>query len=183
MTKAKLLQPDLVLGDTIIHLTPAILRHYHLQGLVLDVDETLVPIKETTVTVELKRWIDQVRDHAAIWLVSNNISGYRIGKIADSLNLPYFAGAGKPSRRKLRQALNAMDLPVSRVAMVGDRLFTDILAGNRMGMFTILVEPMVNSNSAVRAYPIRNAEVWISEKLGVSLNHSQHKFIKPDKFS
>ncbi len=183
MTKAKLLQPDLILGDTIIHLTPAILSHYNLQGLVLDVDETLVPMKESIASSELQDWVVTIRRFASIWLVSNNISGYRIKKIAESLDLPYFSGAGKPSRRKLRQAIRAMDLPVSRVAMVGDRLFTDVLAGNRMGMFTILVEPMVDSAKAVRAYPIRNLEVWISQKLGVSLSHSQHKFTKPDKFS
>ncbi len=174
LSQAKLLQPDFVLGDTIIHLTPAILRHYHLEGLVLDVDETLVPMKESSVSPELQQWVENIRRFATIWLVSNNISGYRIGKIADSLDLPYFSGAGKPSRRKLRQALHSMDLPVSQVAMVGDRLFTDVLAGNRMGMFTILVEPMVDSTEALKAYPIRNAEVWISEKLGVSLRRSQH---------
>lgn len=43
MSKTKLLQPDLVLGDTILGLTPEILTHYHIKGLVLDVDETLVP--------------------------------------------------------------------------------------------------------------------------------------------
>jgi predicted HAD superfamily phosphohydrolase YqeG len=32
--------------------------------------------------------------------------------------------------------------------MVGDRLFTDVLAGNRLGLFTILVEAMVNPNEA-----------------------------------
>jgi len=52
----------------------------------------------------------------------------RIGGIAHSLNLPYILGAVKP-RRKLRQAVTAMNLPVEQVAMVGDRLFTDVLAG------------------------------------------------------
>ena len=55
--------------------------------------------------------------------------------------MPYILGAAKPSRRKLRQAVDGMNLPVDQVAMVGDRLFTDVLAGNRLGMFTILVEP------------------------------------------
>jgi HAD superfamily phosphatase (TIGR01668 family) len=85
------------------------------------------------------------------------------------LDLPYFLGARKPSRRKLLQAAMAMNLPVEKVAMVGDRLFTDVIAGNRLGMFTILVEPMVNPLIAEREYPIRNFEVWISEILGVTL--------------
>lgn len=174
MTKAKLLQPDLVLGHTILHLTPAILHHYQLRGLVLDVDETLVPLRESQVSAELADWVGQFRGDIPIWLVSNNLSDQRIGRIAKSIDLPYLLGAGKPSRRKLRKALVAMSLDPDRVAMVGDRLFTDVLAGNRMGMFTILVEPMVDA-SAVRRYPIRNFEVWLSQKLGVSLGAFSHK--------
>lgn len=46
MSKAKLLQPDLILGYTILGLNQEMLDHYHIKGLVLDVDETLVPLKK-----------------------------------------------------------------------------------------------------------------------------------------
>ncbi|ACK64421.1 HAD superfamily (subfamily IIIA) phosphatase, TIGR01668 [Rippkaea orientalis PCC 8801] len=183
MSKTKLLQPDLVLGDNILGLTPEILAHYHIKGLVLDVDETLVPLKKAHVSEELRGWIESIKAQTPIWLVSNNISENRIGRIANSLNVPYLLGAVKPSRRKLRQAVQAMDLPMSRVAMVGDRLFTDVLAGNRLGMFTILVEPMVDAAIAARSYPIHNFEVWLSQKLGVSLMSSKPKFTKHDRSS
>ncbi len=173
MTKAKILQPDLVLGNNILSLTPEILQKYNIKGLVLDVDETLVPLKESLVTEELKTWLAQIRALVPIWLVSNNISENRIGRIAQSVDLPYLLGAGKPSRRKLKKAIEEMNLPPSQVAMVGDRLFTDVLAGNRLGMFTILVEPMVDVAIAARSYPIRNFEVWFFQKLGVSFSH-QH---------
>jgi HAD superfamily phosphatase (TIGR01668 family) len=65
--------------------------------------------------------------------------------------------------------------------MVGDRLFTDVLAGNRLGMFTILVEPMVDPAIATRSYPIRNFEVWLSQMLGISLAATQHNFTKSDE--
>ena len=183
MSKAKLLQPDLILGDTILGLTPEILAHYHIKGLVLDVDETLVPLKKAYVSEELRQWIESIRPMAPIWLVSNNLSQSRISRIAKSLNVPYLLGAVKPSRRKLKRAVQAMELPVARVAMVGDRLFTDVLAGNRLGMFTILVKPMVDAAVAARSYPIHNFEVWLSQKLGVSLMTSQHKFTKGDQSS
>lgn len=178
MNKAILLQPDLVLGDTITNLTPEILQQYQIKGLVLDVDETLVPLKETEASPELKQWIAQIREIVSIWLVSNNLSQTRIGNIAKSLDLPYIVGAKKPSRKKLRKAAEAMNLPVERVAMVGDRLFTDVLAGNRLGMFTILVEPMADSSITARSYTIRNFEVWLSQKLGVSLVGTQNKLTK-----
>jgi HAD superfamily phosphatase (TIGR01668 family) len=181
MTKAKLLQPDLILGGPVTNLTPQILQHHQLKGLILDVDETLVPLKESEVSEELQQWAAQLRRVAPIWLVSNNLSDSRIGKIANSLDLPYLLGAVKPSRRKLRQAIQAMDLPIEQVAMVGDRLFTDILAGNRLGMFTILVQPLVDAEIAARHYTIRNFEVWLSQQLGVSLKTVQQNFTSPDK--
>jgi hypothetical protein len=181
MIKKALLQPDLILGDTVTKITPALLRQYQLQGLILDVDETLVPLKKREVSELLQEWIAEIRQVALIWLVSNNLSQSRISGIARSLNLPYLASAKKPSRRKLRQAVAEMDLPIERVAMVGDRIFTDVLAGNRLGMFTILVEPMLDPAVVARAYPIRNFEVWLSKIIGVSLATTQHKFTGEDE--
>ena len=42
MSKRLLLQPDLVLGGIITDLTPEILQANQIEGLILDVDETLV---------------------------------------------------------------------------------------------------------------------------------------------
>lgn len=171
MSWGKLLQPDLVLGGSVLHLSPDVIVENKLQGLVLDVDETLVPMSIDSVSDELQDWVIQMRSVAHLWLVSNNVSRTRISRIAEALDLPYIFGARKPSRRKLRQAVESMQLPVEAVAMVGDRLFTDVLAGNRMGMFTVLVEPMLVPGKADQKYLVRSFEVWISQKLGASLAH------------
>lgn len=183
MVWGKLLQPDLVLGDTVLSLTPDIVQHYHLKGLVLDVDETLVPFRASEASTELLPWVERIRKLTRLWLVSNNISETRIRRIAESLDVPYIAGAGKPSRRKLRQAVTAMNLPVEQIGMVGDRLFTDVLAGNRLGMFTILVDPMVDPGTAARHFPVRSLEVWASQILGASIAGQQQNLKNPDKTS
>lgn len=169
MSWGKLLQPDLVLGNSVIHLTPDLLQHHQIKGVVLDVDETLVPMKERSVSETLKGWVETIRPDVSLWLVSNNISQARIGAIAEALDLPYISAAAKPSRRKVKRAVEAMNWPVEQVAMVGDRLFTDVLAGNRLGMFTILVEPMVDPENLPPANSVRNLEVWVSKLLGASL--------------
>ena len=172
MSWGKLLQPDLVLGEPILSLTPEILHQNNLKGLVLDVDETLVPMSLAEVSEELQVWVQTLRPTVSLWLVSNNLSQNRISRIAKALNLPYILGARKPSRRKLRQAVDAMNIPIEQVAMVGDRLFTDVLAGNRLGMFTILVEPMVDPAKVAQRYPVRTVEVWLSQALGATLPSS-----------
>lgn len=178
MTWNNLLQPDLSLEGSILQLSTEIIQQYGLKGLVLDVDETLVPFTVDTASPELQQWVEQIRSHVDLWLVSNNLSEVRIGNIARSLNLPYYLGAAKPSRRKIRAALQAMNLPAAQVGMVGDRLFTDVLAGNRLGMFTIFVEPIVHPDAALRSHPVRNFEVWISEILGASITPKQSKIHK-----
>ncbi|MDA0674018.1 MAG: YqeG family HAD IIIA-type phosphatase [Cyanobacteria bacterium] len=170
MSWVSLLQPDLILGEPILGLTPAMIAHHQLQGLILDVDETLVPLREADTSPEVHTWCNQIKPLVSLWLVSNNLNQSRIRRIAEVLDLPYFTGAGKPSRRKLRQAATEMGLPFNRIGMVGDRLFTDVLAGNRLGMFTVLVEPMVNPSTGLAGKPlVRSLEVWISQQLGVSL--------------
>ena len=165
------LQPDLFLADNILSLTPQILLDHHIKGVVLDVDETLVPISMPQITAELLLWIESVRAVIPqIWLVSNNVSETRIQRIAEALNVPYITGAGKPSRRKLRRAVEAMNLPAENVAMVGDRLFTDVLAGNRLGMFTVIVKPMVDPAEGKKRYLIHDLEFRISKALGVPVS-------------
>jgi len=60
---------------------------------------------------------------------------------------------GKPSKIILEIALSLVDLSADEVVLVGDRLETDILAANRMGIFSILVMTGVTSPSDV---PDRN---------------------------
>jgi uncharacterized protein len=164
-----LLQPDLVLGSSVLDLTPEIIAQYQIEGLVLDVDDTIVPIGSSIAQLELVLWIEQISKIVPLWLVTNNPNQVRIAAIADSLSLPYVLSAGKPSRRKLRQAVEAMQLEPKQVAMVGDRVFTDVLAGNRLGMFTILIEPIVSDDSSIGFHLLRRVEFAIARLLGVSL--------------
>ncbi|ABB58426.1 YqeG family HAD IIIA-type phosphatase [Synechococcus elongatus] len=172
MTRDHLLQPDLVVPGSILQLQAEPLLAAGLQGLILDVDETLVPTMSREISEELRHWIAEMKQSFSLWLVSNNLSQSRIGAIAAALDLPYFLAARKPSRRKIRQAAEEMGLDLERVGVVGDRLFTDVLAGNRLGVFTVLVEPMVLPSSLPRSHWWRNLEVQISRVLGAKLHPS-----------
>ncbi|MEL7354878.1 MAG: YqeG family HAD IIIA-type phosphatase, partial [Cyanobacteria bacterium J06560_5] len=166
MSWVTLLQPDLVLSQTVLGITPELIQTKHLKGLILDVDETIVPVGQRQLAPDIETWAKDLQQLVPLSLVSNNIGYERIRKIAARLDVPFVASAGKPSRKKLRAVAEKMDLPFEQVAMVGDRLFTDVLAGNRVGLFTILVKPMLEPNSRDPKNLLRNAEFWISKQLG-----------------
>jgi uncharacterized protein len=162
-----LLEPNLVLQGSVLALTPSLIAQHGLKGLVFDVDDTIISTHSAVVPVEVKAWMDEVKQVARISLVSNNLSHNRIRRIAEVLDLPYIFGAQKPSRKRVRQAVQQMDLDFEEVAMVGDRLFTDVLVGNRLGMFSILVEPMQDSTRRRRRqkFWLRSFEIWLSQIL------------------
>lgn len=175
MSWVTLLQPDLVLSQSVLGITPALLHEKGLKGLILDVDETIVPVRKKQLDPEVQSWASEIQKTVPLSLVSNNVGYARIEQIAQSMMpgsqpIPFVASAGKPSRRKLRVAAEEMGLPFEQIAMVGDRLFTDVLAGNRVGLFTILVQPMLEPNSKDPKNLLRNAEFWVSQRLGVTFS-------------
>ncbi len=138
----QLLKPDMVVPGTVLQLSSETLHHRGIRGIIFDVDDTLVPLRRPQPSPEVIAWLAQIMPEFQIWLVSNNVSSTRIAQIADALGAPHIHRAGKPSRRALRRAVAQMQLPLDQVALVGDRILTDVLAGNRLGVLTILVAPL-----------------------------------------
>jgi len=149
-----LLRPRLTHPGPVTDLDVTVLQSQTVRGIILDVDDTLVPAYEQTVPPAVIAWMRQLKTLGPVWLVSNNLLVARIRDIAGQLDCPYIWGAGKPSRRKLRHALQEMNLPPEQTALIGDRCLTDILAGNRLGMYTILVQPI----APLRWQPLRTLE-------------------------
>ena len=66
-------------------------------------------------------------------------------------------GGKKPAERVGRAVLShfGCEHEPHRVAMVGDRLYTDVLLGNRAGMFTVLTEPFTDKGDSAPAAAVR----------------------------
>lgn len=120
------------------------LREENIQGIILDLDNTLVPWGEKEASKEVIDWIDLVKSKGfRLCLVSNSLLYSRkINSLAKSLKIPAVGGALKPFPRAFRRATQIMNTPSSQTAVIGDQIFTDILGGNYLGMYTILVTPL-----------------------------------------
>ena len=112
----------------------------NLKALILDVDGTLISGKYPVLSKDIKNWVFNSKKHFDIYLFSNNPSKKRIKLIADQLDLKFTHSGGKPSKKKLNKLIDKIPYSISEIAIIGDRIFTDILVGNRLGMYTILVD-------------------------------------------
>ncbi len=122
-----------------IHLRALVARG--IRGVILDLDNTLVPWGARAAPPELVAWIASGRREGLRFCIVSNNRGARVTQLAAALGVPAVAGALKPRRGALRRALSVMGTIPQTTALVGDQLFTDILGGNRLGLHTILVRP------------------------------------------
>lgn len=118
------------------------LKNRGIKGLILDLDNTLMPWNDHTVYPEVQAWVGALKDAGFRACIVSNNSSRREEKIKEMFKIPAFWKAVKPRRCTFRKALKAMDLRPFQAAVVGDQVFTDIWGGNRLGLYTILVRPL-----------------------------------------
>lgn len=135
-----LVTPDLRLAG-VLALRAEDLRSLGLEGLLLDVDCTLKDHGADGFSAEIIAWVRGLRDAGLRLCLLSNGRPERIGRLSRHLDVPFVAGAFKPLPFGCRAGLGKLGLPAGRVAVVGDQLFADVLAGRLAGLFTILVHP------------------------------------------
>ncbi len=165
----ELLQPNWVAEGTLAELPLEQLLERGIRALVLDVDRTLLPHRGSDLPPVMERWLRQAQERLPLHLFSNNPSRSRIGGVATRLGVPFTISAGKPRRGPLRRVLDGLDLPAAQVALVGDRVFTDVLAGNRLGLFTVLVKPVNAAGEPCRHDRWQRLEVSLARLTGAPL--------------
>jgi len=96
--------------------------------------------KSNMIPKTVKNWIIESKKLFSLFLISNNPSKKRIAKIAIELNLRYKYNAAKPRKKVTLSAINEIGREPKNIAIIGDRIFTDIIVGNRCDIKTLLVK-------------------------------------------
>jgi len=139
----KKLTPDLYVKSVYDIDLDALIRR-GIKGIITDLDNTLVAWDDPLPNEQLLAWLREVQSRGvSVFIVSNN-SQDRVQKFAEAFGVPAISKAIKPRRGALRTACERMGVELEQAALVGDQIFTDMLAGNRLGVYTILVVPVSN---------------------------------------
>lgn len=143
MKSKSLLTPDLIVrhvGDV----SSAQFAEQKVRAVVTDLDNTLVEWRREHVAEEVAVWLLELKAKGIkVCIASNTRHLSRLDRLAEQMGILRVPGnAGKPGTNGLRRALHLMEVTAGETAMVGDQLFTDVLAGNRLGMYTVLVNPL-----------------------------------------
>lgn len=137
----KMFCPDLYL-DNIYSLDIEYIKKKNIKGLLIDLDNTLLPWNCSNIDRDLRDWVKKCKDQGlSLCIVSNN-RARRINECARQLQIPAVTRAIKPRKKAFLKGLNILGIKINQAAVVGDQIFIDIFGAKRMGMFAILVKPV-----------------------------------------
>ena len=123
-------------------ITIEFLKKNNIQGLILDVDNTLLDYYKN-IPNGIEEWTDYIKNNGIkCCILSNTNKKEKVEFIAKKLNLPYVYFAKKPSKSGFFKAKYILGLEPSNLAVVGDQIFTDVIGANRCKIFSILVDPI-----------------------------------------
>ncbi len=120
------------------------LRKLNKYAIYLDIDNTILPYHSRRVSFEKANWVNKAKSLGfELFLVSNNINFNRIKKIARDLDIDRgLCFALKPFSFSLREFAKKHRVNLERSVIIGDQIFTDIILGNWLKCYTILVDPV-----------------------------------------
>ncbi len=113
-----------------------------IKAFILDLDNTITEWNNNSITEEVRQWFSQVKAAGFKACILSNNAEQRVLQVAQDLNIPYIFRAQKPRRGGYYQAVERMGVKPEETAVIGDQIFTDVLGGNRAGLYTILVVPI-----------------------------------------
>lgn len=104
------------------------LKTCRIQGIILDLDNTIVSEDDRYLSPDAEDWITQAKlGGLQFFILSNGKRRYRVKYWSHRLDIPAISPAKKPFPRAFRQAIAYMELPAKHILVVGDSLHTDFV--------------------------------------------------------
>jgi len=159
----RLLTPSIYIRS-VTDLDPSDLFADGIRAMLLDLDNTLVAWGATEPEPRMLAWVARLKEVGLRACIVSNGFSRRTIRLSTVFGLPAVGPAAKPSLWGLRRAMALLQTPASQTALVGDQLFTDVLAGNLLHLRTILVEPL-SSREFITTRIMRLAERLVRRRL------------------
>ncbi len=123
--------------------------------IIFDFDNTLVPWKTKVLTDEVKELMYKLKSMGFDILIASNGKDSRFDLIKDffsELDVKVQTWSLKPFNFKIMKNVKKTNHKPKDCVLIGDQLFTDIIAGNVSGFYTIKVNPVSENESRITKF-------------------------------
>lgn len=112
------------------------------RGIVFDIDNTLVP-HGAPADPRSRQLFMRLHTMGFRTLVLSNNKEQRVRSFAEAVKATgYIYKAGKPAKAGYRKAMQLLRTKPYNTVFIGDQIFTDVWGAKRVGIHSILVEPV-----------------------------------------
>ncbi len=152
--------------ESVKELEPETLKGRGIAAIITDLDNTLVPWRHYEIMPGVVEWLAKLEVAGIkICIASNTIHTERLKQLAETMNIPFVDRVQKPRTGGFVRAMKAMGSDATNTAVFGDQIFTDILAGNRLGLHTILLRPPLSKEEFISTQLVRYVENGVIRRL------------------
>ena len=143
----RILVPDRYL-TSVLQIKTDWLRSEGIEALLIDIDNTMVSRDTQKVSDEVREWARSLSTEGfKLYLVTNNWHR-TVFETAAELQLPVAYRSMKPLPFNFLRALRRMGVKRHQAIVVGDQMMTDILGSKLIGMRSIMVLPLTETDLA-----------------------------------
>ena len=127
--------------------------------LVFDIDNTLELYTAADPGEKLRGLVKRLKETGFRIALLSNGKEPRVARFGAALAVSYRFKAGKPMPKGLRMTMEEAGVTPKETAVIGDQLFTDCMAGNLAGAYTIYTEPLSREVDEAITRPKRPLEM------------------------
>lgn len=135
------LQPDFRF-KTFDEVTVEFLNQNNINGLILDIDNTLEPYEHELPGKHVIAWLKELKEAGISAAFVSNNNAQRVNKFNEELGLIAFSKAKKPFKKNVIRAMALMGSTRESTMLMGDQVFTDVWAAKNAKIRSALVPPI-----------------------------------------
>ena len=115
--------------------------------ILFDLDNTIAPLSLKKPNKKIRDLFQMLKNEGFKLIIFSNSGKARLKPFKEDLEVDCAFNCRKPMRRKFDLILSEYKYQVSEVVIVGDNIVTDVFGGNKVGITTVLVNPISNIES------------------------------------
>lgn len=118
------------------------LKNAGIKIILFDLDNTIAPISSDEPSKKVKDLFEDIKNMGLRPIIMSNSKRKRVEPFKDGLIADASFLSLKPFKWKYKKILNLYNVKPYEVAAIGDQLLTDVFGANKMGITSILVNPI-----------------------------------------
>ncbi len=139
----KLLKPAIYQKDVFSINYDKLLKQ-NIKNLLFDIDNTIASGKDKLPSKEIIELFNDLKEKGFNVFIITNALKKRASRFKEKLNIKTYHFSMKPSSRNYNKLIKENNLNIKECAAIGDQIYTDIKGANKLGILSILVDPISN---------------------------------------